>query len=223
MNVLPRSIRKLIEELSKLPGIGPKSASRLAFHLLKKPGLEREFLADAVKGLRQDLTDCRVCQNLSEKEICFICADQNRDQNIICVVEEPLDVVALEQGRSFDGTYHVLGGVISPIDGIGPDDLKISELINRITKLPNKFPSPGGGEGPADSAGGEVEPLVEVIIATNPSLEGESTAMYLARELKKFPHIKITRIAHGLPIGGDIEYADELTISKALEGRRDYQ
>lgn len=201
MSILPKSIRKLIEELSKLPGIGPKTASRLAFFLLKAKDLDRKLLADAVANLVSELQFCQQCHNLSENLLCQICADKTRDQKQICVVEEPLDVVALEQSQAFRGTYHVLGGVISPIDGIGPEDLKIAELLGRVKGLPGKN---------------------EIIIATNPSLEGEGTAMYLAKQLKKFPHAKITRIAHGLPIGGDIEYADELTIKKALEGRREY-
>lgn len=201
MQILPKSIRKLIEELSKLPGIGNKSASRLAFYLLKRSDLDRGQLGDAIKELKKDLAFCQQCHNLSEGVLCQICASKDRRQNLICVVEEPLDVVALEQGRRFDGTYHVLGGVLSPIDGVGPDNLKIAELINRVKDLQE----------------------VEIIIATNPSLEGEGTAMYLARELKTFPNAKLTRIAHGLPIGGDIEYADELTIMKALEGRREYK
>jgi recombination protein RecR len=202
MSVLPKSVRKLIEELSRLPGIGHKTASRLAFFLLKTKDLEREQLGQAILELKTNLLFCERCFNLAEKSLCVICADPHRDQNLICVVEEPLDVVALEQGRAFNGTYHVLGGVISPIDGIGPDDLKIQELADRVKSLSGR---------------------IEVIIATNPSLEGEGTAMYLARELKKFPNLKLTRIAHGLPIGGDIEYADELTIAKALEGRREYR
>lgn len=202
MSVLPRSVRKLIEELSRLPGIGHKSASRLAFFLLKTRDLEREKLAAAVKDLKINLGFCQQCQNLAESLLCSICNDKSREQNLICVVEEPLDVVSLEQGRAFKGTYHVLGGVISPIDGIGPNDLKIKELLERIKKLGSP---------------------VEVIIATNPSLEGEGTALYLAKQLKSFRDLKLTRIAHGLPIGGDIEYADELTIAKALEGRREYQ
>src|SRR3990167_1541794 len=201
MNILPKSIRKLIEELSRLPGIGPKSASRLAFYLLKSKDFEREQLAKSVSELKHELTFCQQCHNLAESALCAVCSDKNRKQNLICVVEEPLDVVALEQGRRFDGTYHVLGGVLSPIDGIGPENLKIQELLQRVGTIPGE---------------------VEIIIATNPSLEGESTAMYLARQLKDFSNVKITRIAHGLPIGGDIEYADELTIMKAMEGRREY-
>ena len=202
MQILPKSIRKLIEELSKLPGIGHKSASRLAFYLLKSKDLDREMLSDAVKNLKENLTFCQQCRNLAESVICNICSDNNREQNLICVVEEPLDVVALEAGRSHAGTYHVLGGVISPIDGVGPDDLAIRELADRIKGLTGE---------------------IEIVIATNPSLEGEGTAMYVARAIKEFPNVKITRIARGLPIGGDIEYADEMTIAKALEGRRDYQ
>ncbi|OGE79206.1 MAG: recombination protein RecR [Candidatus Doudnabacteria bacterium RIFCSPHIGHO2_01_FULL_46_14] len=202
MNILPKSIRKLIEELSRLPGIGPKSASRLTFYLLKTKDFDRELLATAVNNLKVELTFCQQCHNLAESVLCPICADKTRKQNLICVVEEPLDVVALEQGRGFEGVYHVLGGVISPIDGVGPDDLRIRELLDRIMNL---------GQG------------AEIVIATNPSLEGESTAMYVARRLRSIPEVKITRIAHGLPIGGDIEYADELTIAKAMEGRRDYQ
>lgn len=215
MAVLPKSIRKLIEELSKLPGIGPKSASRLALFLLKTSDLDREGLAQAVANLKTNLMFCSQCHNLAENILCSICADKNRDQNLVCVVEEPLDVVALEQGQAYKGTYHVLGGVISPIDGMGPEKLKIAELVERIKGL--------NGETrpltPERSEGGRVE----IIIATNPSLEGEGTAMYLARQLRSFPQLKITRIAHGLPIGGDIEYADELTIMKAMEGRRAYK
>ncbi|MBI4050027.1 MAG: recombination protein RecR [Candidatus Doudnabacteria bacterium] len=221
MQILPKSIRKLIEELSKLPGIGNKSASRLAFFLLKTRDLDRDQLGDAVKNLKTNLAFCQQCHNLSEGILCQICASPDRKQNLICIVEEPLDVVALEQGRRFEGTYHVLGGVISPIDGMGPDNLKIAELLERIKKLlpsPDEGP-PAGEAGRVPKAGG----VIEIIIATNPSLEGEGTAMYLARELKQFPQVKLTRIAHGLPIGGDIEYADELTIMKALEGRREYK
>ena len=203
MSVLPRSVRKLIEELSKLPGIGPKSASRLAFFMLKQSDTDRILLGNAIQNLSANLLFCTQCQNLAENVLCEICSDKNRAQNLICVVEEPLDVVALEQGRSFDGTYHVLGGALSPIDGIGPEQLKFSQLLERLKKFPQ------------DSD-------IEIIMATNPSLEGESTAMYLAKLLRPIQNVKITRIAHGLPIGGDIEYADELTISKALEGRREY-
>ena len=202
MNVLPKSIRKLIENLSKLPGIGPKSASRLALHLLKSDDFDRDQLASAIKELKVNLTFCQQCHNLSESMLCPICSDKTRRQDLICVVEEPLDLVSLEQGRHFEGVYHVLGGVISPIDGINPEDLKIEELLERLSGL--------DGE-------------IEIILATNPSLEGEGTAMYIAKQLNGKPNITLTRIAHGLPIGGDIEYADELTIAKAIEGRREYK
>jgi len=213
MFTLPKTIRKLIQELSKLPGIGPKTASRLTFFLLKNKDIDRDGLASAIANLKTNLTFCEQCHNLAESTLCGVCSDKNRKQNLICVVEEPLDVVALEQGRRFDGTYHVLGGVLSPIDGIGPESLKIQELVERIKNLLEMI-DPSTGSGTNNS--------VEVIIATNPSLEGEGTAMYVARALKNLPNVKITRIAHGLPIGGDIEYADELTIMKAMEGRREY-
>src|SRR3989344_1210689 len=201
MNMLPKSIRKLTEEFSKLPGIGPKTASRLAFYLLKSKDFDREQLGSAVNNLKNELMFCQQCHNLAESVLCAICSDKTSKQNLICIVEEPLDVVALEQGRGFEGVYHVLGGVISPIDGVNPDDLKIRELLERIMGLGQD---------------------AEIVIATNPSLEGEGTAMYVAKKLRQIPNVKITRIAHGLPIGGDLEYADELTIAKAMEGRRDY-
>ena len=223
MSILPRSIRSLIEHLSKLPGIGPKSASRLAFFLLKTRDTDRELLGEAVKNLKANLQYCQQCHNLAESVLCAICADKSRDQRLVCVVEEPLDVMALEQGGRYQGTYHVLGGVISPIDGIGPEDLKIQELTERIKGLHGST-SPISERSAGTPRPGEVKDTggVEIIIATNPSLEGEGTAMFLAKELKALPDVKLTRIAHGLPIGGDIEYADELTISKAMEGRREY-
>ena len=202
MQVLPKSIRRLIENLSKLPGIGPKTASRLALHLLKTEDFERENLGRSLLELKESLTYCRQCHNLAESMLCAICSDPARRQNLICVVEEPLDVVSLEQGRAFSGTYHVLGGVISPIDGVNPDQLKIKELVERINGMAGN---------------------VEIVIATNPSLEGEGTAMYIAKQFAGRKTVQLTRIAHGLPIGGDIEYADELTIAKALEGRREYK
>ena len=202
MSVLPKSIQNLINEFSKLPGIGPKSASRLAFYLLKQPKLDLSTFAAALEHLQQDIVYCDTCHNMTEKNPCIICADNKRDKNLICVVEDPLDVVAMDQIDEFEGLFHVLGGVISPIDGIGPEDLKIQELLERLK---------------------DSEPK-EVIFATNPSLEGEATAMYIARLLKEpsFAHVKITRIGRGLPMGGDLEYADEHTLSKALEGRREF-
>ncbi len=200
MSTLPKSIQNLINEFGKLPGIGPKSASRLTFYLLKQPGIDIQGFATAVANLQKDIIFCSNCFNMTETDPCKICSDSKRSQNTICVVEDPLDVVAMDQIADFSGVYHVLGGVISPLDGVGPENLKISELINRLNKL--------------DSA--------EIILATNPSLEGEATAMYIAKQMKSLPHVKTTRIARGLPNGADLEYADEYTLSKALEGRREY-
>ena len=202
MSVLPKSIQNLINEFSKLPGIGSKSASRLTFYLLKQPGIDLQAFASAVANLQKDIIYCSSCFNMAETDPCKICSNPKRQQNLICVVEDPLDVVAMDQIADFHGVYHVLGGVISPLDGVGPEDLKIKELLQRLQKH---------GE-------------AEIILATNPSLEGETTAMYIARQLKpqQFAHIKVTRIARGLPNGADLEYADEYTLSKALEGRREY-
>ena len=190
MSVLPKSIRKLIEELSQLPGIGPKSAQRLTFYLLRTKDLDRERLSEAIRNLKANLAFCRQCHNLAENVLCAICADKNRDQKLICVVEEPLDVVSLEQGRSFNGAYHVLGGVISPIDGVGPENLKINELLERIQNMnsPSFNSSPLVGE--ERRGGKDDEDRIEVVIATNPSLEGESTALFLAKKLKLFPNLK---------------------------------
>ncbi|MBI4049648.1 MAG: recombination protein RecR [Candidatus Doudnabacteria bacterium] len=205
MPLLPKSIQNLINQLSKLPGIGPKTASRLTFFLLKQPEMERQSFSKAVGGLGADIRYCSVCHNMTETDPCKICSDIKRDKNIICVLEDPLDVVAMDQLADFRGVYHVLGGAISPLEGIGPENLKITELLNRIST--DQTPK-------------------EIILATNPSLEGEATAMYIAKQIKiqnsKFKNIKITRIGRGLPMGADLEYADEYTLSKALEGRREY-
>jgi recombination protein RecR len=200
MTVLPKSIQNLINEFSKLPGIGPKSASRLTFYLLKQPGIDLQSFAGAITNLQKDIIYCGTCFNMAEADPCKLCSDPKRTQNLICVVEDPLDVVAMDQISDYHGVYHVLGGVISPLDGVGPENLKIKELLIRLEKL--------------DQA--------EIILATNPSLEGEATAMYIAKQLKQLPHVKVTRIARGLPNGADLEYADEYTLSKALEGRREY-
>ncbi len=190
-------IARLIEELTKLPGIGPKSAQRLAFWLLKAPDDDARQLAQAIVDAKQKVTYCSVCYNLTDEDPCAICQAPRRDQSIICVVEDPRDVVAMERTRDFRGLYHVLQGAISPMEGIGPDEIRIKELLSRLQD-------------------GQVK---EVIVATNSSVEGEATAMYLARLIKP-SGILVTRIAHGLPVGGDLEYADEVTLSKALEGRR---
>lgn len=199
--ILPDSVSKLIEEFSKLPGIGPKTASRLAFYLLTKPEQDIKQFGEAVLNLKKNLTTCRQCYNITESSPCLICQDPKRDKSLLMVVEEPLDVVALEK-TGYQGIYHVLGGVISPIEGIGPENLRISELLERIK---------------------QDKQIKEIILATDPSLEGEATAMYVAREIQKLSKkLKVTRIARGLPVGGDLEYADEITLTRALEGRREY-
>src|SRR3989344_17881 len=183
-NILPQSIDRLIEQLSRLPGIGPKSASRLTFSLLARPKEVSKELSEAVAGLKESLQNCAKCYLITDQKICKLCSDNKRDQSILCVVEESLDVVAIESSCGFKGYYHVLGGVISPIDGIGPEQLSIKELTSRVIRNNN---------------------LAEVILATNPSLEGEATAFYIGEQLKNIP-VKITRIARGLPSGGDLEY-----------------
>jgi recombination protein RecR len=202
MHLLPRSVEKVIDELSKLPGIGPKSASRLTFYLLKQPDHNFQTLVEALKQLKSHVLSCKKCFNMSESELCPICADSKRDQRLVCAVEDPLDVVALEQTRKYPGVYHVLGGAISPIDGIGPEQLKIAELIKRVKELK------------------ETKGEAEVILATNPTLEGDATVMYIARELKPLG-VKITKLARGIPVGGDLEYTDELTLTDAINFRKE--
>ncbi|MCB1270633.1 MAG: recombination mediator RecR [Microthrixaceae bacterium] len=191
------AVQDLIDALGRLPGIGPKSAQRIAYHLLKADAEESRRLAEAVLTAKERVGFCQRCFNLSEGELCGICADDRRDQHVVCVVEEPRDVIAVERTREFRGRYHVLGGAIDHLQGIGPDQLKVRELLERI-----------GTEG-----------VTEVIICTNPNLEGEATALYLSRVLD-MPGLTVSRIASGLPVGGDLEYADELTLGRALEGRR---
>lgn len=198
MDTTPEPVLRLIEAFSRLPGIGPKSASRLTYFLLRSQADEAAELAEALKELRERTQFCSVCFNITEASPCPICQSEERDRAVICVVEEPLDVMAIERTREYRGLYHVLHGVISPMDGIGPEDLRIRELVDRV------------------AAGG----VREIILATNPSLEGENTAMYLQRKIA-MPGIKITRLARGLPMGGDLEYADEVTLARALEGRRE--
>jgi recombination protein RecR len=195
-------VARLIESFARLPGIGPKTAQRLTFHMLRAPETEARTLAAALIALREQVVFCERCFNISDRPVCAICSDTARDATRLCVVEEPLDVMALERTGEFRGHYHVLHGAISPIDGIGPDRLRIRQLVERVAE--------------AAEAG---EPFVEVILATNPTLEGEATAMYLAEQLAGRVGT-VTRIARGLPVGGDIEYADEVTIIRALQGRR---
>lgn len=190
-------LQDLIDELARLPGVGPKGAQRIAFHLLASDPVDVRRLADTLIEMKAKAKFCRVCGNVSEEELCRICRDGRRDPALICVVEEPKDVVAVERTREFRGRYHVLGGAISPIEGVGPDDLRIKELLTRL----------------ADGV------VTEVIVATDPNLEGEATATYLARLLRPMD-LKITRLASGLPVGGDLEYADEVTLGRAFEGRR---
>jgi recombination protein RecR len=190
-------VQDLIDELGRLPGVGPKSAQRIAFHLLQADPIDVKRLVSALVEVKDKVRFCSICGNVAQEEQCRICRDERRDRALICVVEEPKDVVAIERTREFRGRYHVLGGAISPIDGVGPDDLRIKELMTRL-------------------ASGEV---TEVIIATDPNLEGEATASYLARFLRTM-EVRVTRLASGLPVGGDLEYADEVTLGRAFEGRR---
>ena len=197
-NFYAQPIAKLIEEFEKLPGIGHKTAQRLAFHVLDLPVEKTENLANAIRDAKLKTRYCSICSNLTETDPCSICSSPNRDKSTICVVEDPRDVAAMERIHEFKGLYHVLHGVISPMEGIGPEDIKIKELLKRIRE----------------------NEIREVILATNPDVEGEATAMYISKLLKPIG-IRTTRIAHGIPVGGDLEYADEVTLAKALEGRRE--
>ena len=196
MQYFAAPLQNLIEEFEKLPGIGSKTAQRLAFFVLNQPMEKAQKFADAIISAKNNLCYCRDCRNLSDKEVCSICDNPTRDHSIICVVENPRDVIQIERTNEFKGVYHVLHGAISPMDNIGPDDITIKELMTRI-------------------AGGDIK---EVIMATNPNLEGETTAMYISKLVKPFG-VNVTRIAHGVPVGGELEFADELTLSKALKGR----
>lgn len=194
----PEPIAKLIDSFARLPGIGPKTAARLAFYVLRMKEEDVIDFAKALVNVKRNLTYCSVCCNITDTDPCRICSDKSRDMSVICVVQEPKDLVAMERTREYTGHYHVLNGAISPMDGVGPDDIRIAELLRRLSD----------------------ERVQEMILATNPNIEGEATAMYLSRLVKPFG-IKVTRIAHGLPVGGDLEYADEVTLSRALEGRRE--
>ena len=196
--MLPDPLTRLVEQLQKLPGIGAKGAQRLAFHILKNPRDDAERLCDAIRDIKERVTYCTVCNNITEQDPCSFCTSGSRDQRLICVVEEPQNVSVVEKTREFRGVYHVLMGALSPLHGVGPDDLKIKGLLARV------------GDGAVD----------EVILATNPNVEGEATALYLARLLKPLG-VRVTRIAMGIPVGSDLEYADEVTMSRAMEGRRD--
>ena len=195
---LPEPLARLIEQLQKLPGIGAKGAQRLAFHVLKTPRDDAERLCEAIRDVKEQITYCSVCNNITATDPCIFCSSDSRDPRIVCVVEEPQNVMVVEKTREFRGRYHVLMGVLSPLHGVGPDDLKIKGLLDRV------------------GAGG----VEEVIIATSPTVEGEATALYLARLLKPLG-VRVTRIAMGIPVGSDLEYADEVTMTRAMEGRRD--
>jgi recombination protein RecR len=200
-NAVPTAqpVARLIEELSKLPGVGPKSAQRITYHLLRVSADEAKALAGAIVDIKDKITFCSVCFNITDSDPCLICRDEDREHNRICIVEDPLDILPLERTKKYRGVYHVLHGVISPGDGIGPDDLKIRELLSRLNS-------------------GSV---TEIILATNPNVEGEATAMYLQRLITPLG-IKVTRLARGLPYGADLEYADDATLSRALEGRQEF-
>ena len=198
MRAFPAALERLTEQFARLPGIGSKTAQRLAFHVLSLPQDEAEAFAAAILDAKRTVHTCAVCQNLTDREICGICDDPQRDHGVICVVAEPRDVVAMERSREYQGVYHVLHGVISPLNHVGPDDLKLKELLQRV------------GEGN----------VREVIMATNPDTEGETTALYLSRLLKPF-QVKVTRLAYGIPVGSHLEYADDATLMRALEGRRE--
>ncbi|MGI6731861.1 MAG: recombination mediator RecR [Anaerovoracaceae bacterium] len=198
MKYYAKPLSRLINELAKLPGIGGKTAQRLAFHILSLNDKDAAAIAEAILDAKKNMKYCSVCGNLTDTDPCRICVDEKRDQTIICVVESPKDISAMERMREFKGLYHVLHGAISPMDGIGPEDINLKQLIIRLQK----------------------NDVREVILATNPNIEGEATAMYAARLIKP-SGIKVSRIAHGIPVGGDLEYADEITLSKAMEGRRE--
>jgi recombination protein RecR len=210
-------VQRLVSELSKLPGIGNRTAQRLAFHILRAPGEDALALAESIREVKEKIGLCEVCFNLTDEPRCRICQDPRRDHGVICVVEEPSDVIPMERTHEYQGVYHVLGGALSPIEGIDPEDLKIAELFARV----------GGGDGAiAEGANGSasespIEPVREVVLATNPTTTGEATALHIAEELRvRAPQLTVTRLASGLPVGSDLEYADEVTLGKAFAGRR---
>ncbi len=198
MSFFPASLENLIDKFASLPGIGRKSAQRLAFHVLSLPESEANAFANAIIDAKKSVHCCSICQNLTEGDICSICASDRRDKGTICVVSEPRDVLSIERGREYNGTYHVLHGVLSPMNHVGPDDVRIKELLQRVAS--------------------EDESIEEVIMATNPDTEGEATAMYISRLLKPF-NVKVTRLAYGIPVGSNLEFADDATLNRAIEGR----
>ncbi len=208
MSTFAPPVQRLVTELSKLPGVGTRTAQRLAFHILRVPGEEATALAQAILEVKERIGLCEVCFNLADEPRCRICRDSRRDHGVICVVEEPSDVIPMERTHEFEGVYHVLGGALSPIDGVDPEDLKIAELYARVAP-------PGNGPDPPSPA------VREVVLATNPTTTGEATALHIAQGLhERAPELRVTRLASGLPVGADLEYADEVTLGKALSGRR---
>lgn len=206
---IPKAIQNVIDSFERLPGIGPKSAQRLTFHLLHFPQEQLDQMAQNLMDLKRSTQICKVCFNIGETDVCTICSDPQRDQSILCVVEDVLDVLAMERSGRFKGKYHVLHGIIDPLNSIGPDDIYIPQLLDRVTPL---RPGSAGQEG-----------IKEVIIATNPTMEGEATAMYIVKQLKGLSEtLRVSRIGYGLPTGADLEYADEITLQRAMEGRREY-
>jgi recombination protein RecR len=200
---IPKAIQQVVESFERLPGIGPKTAERLTFYLLHVPQGELDRFAQSVQSLKKDTVLCSICFNIGESDPCSICEDPNRNQSLICVVEQPLDVIALEKNKKYPGVYHVLNGKIDPLNNIGPDEIRIGELLQRVK--------------------GKGESVNEIILATNPTMEGEATAMYIAKKLKEIAaDLKVSRIGRGLPIGADIEYADPTTLERAMEGRSEY-
>ena len=206
MSLLPKSLEKLIESFERLPGVGPKTAQRLAFYLLHVPQGDLDRVAGALSDLRKHTILCSICKNVTEQDPCVVCSNPQRDQGIICVVEQPTDVLSIEKTGKFKGVYHVLHGCIDPLNNIGPDEIYIADLLKRVQGIGNS--------------------IQEIILATNPNMEGEATGMYITKQLNELRvtnnQLRITRLAHGLPVGADIEYADEVTLSRALEGRREY-
>jgi recombination protein RecR len=208
-------VQKLVAELSKLPGIGNRTAQRLAFHILRASGEDATALAQAILDVKERIGLCEVCFNLTDEPRCRICRDPRRDQGVICVVEEPSDVIPMERTHEFEGVYHVLGGALSPIDGIDPEDLKIAELYMRVAT------SPVGSSAGVDGTPDADATVREIVLATNPTTTGEATALHIAQGLhERAPELRVTRLASGLPVGSDLEYADEVTLGKALSGRR---
>jgi recombination protein RecR len=216
-------VQRLVSELSKLPGIGNRTAQRLAFHILRASAEDAAALAESIREVKERIGLCEVCFNLTDEARCRICQDTRRDHGVICVVEEPSDVIPMERTHEYQGVYHVLGGALSPIEGIDPDDLKIGELLARILPDAAQEPQPAGDAGPAamEPNGTVVAPVREVVLATNPTTTGEATALHIAEQLRvRAPQLTVTRLASGLPVGSDLEYADEVTLGKAFAGRR---